>query len=94
MLLEELKKIVNLLVKDVQHRLSQQQISLTVDSDATELIVSRAYDPMYGARPLKRYLQRELETRIGRLIIGGDVGEGSSILVTVEDDELAIRCDS
>lgn len=91
LMLQELKKIVNLLVKDVQQRLVQQQIGLTVDGDATELIVSRAYDPMYGARPLKRYLQRELETRIGRLIIAGDVGEGSKILVTVENDELVIR---
>ena len=91
LMLDELKKIVNLLVADVSQRLAEQQITLNVDQAATELIVSRAYDPMYGARPLKRYLQRELETRIGRLIIGGKITEGTNIQVTVENDELAIH---
>jgi ATP-dependent Clp protease ATP-binding subunit ClpB len=89
--LGELKKIVNLLVEDVRKRLAEQQITLSLDDEAAELIVSRAYDPMYGARPLKRYLQRELETKIGRLIIAGDIHDGSDVQVTVENDELAIH---
>ncbi len=89
--LSELKQIVRLLVDDVCHRLADQQIELELDDEAAELIVTRAYDPMYGARPLKRYLQRELETKIGRLIIGGEVSEGSTVNVTVENDELAIH---
>ena len=89
--LSELQNIVRLLVTDVSQRLIEQQITLTLNDEAAELIVSRAYDPMYGARPLKRFLQRELETRIGRLIIAGDIHEGSNVQVTVENDELAIR---
>jgi ATP-dependent Clp protease ATP-binding subunit ClpB len=91
LLLSQLKQIVTLLADDVRHRLAEQQIELDIDDEATEMIVTRAYDPMYGARPLKRYLQRELETKIGRLIIGGEVGEGSTVVVTVENDDLAIH---
>ncbi|MFG0249830.1 MAG: ATP-dependent Clp protease ATP-binding subunit, partial [Phycisphaeraceae bacterium JB051] len=89
--LSQLKQIVTLLADDVRRRLADQQIGLEIDDEAAEMIVTRAYDPMYGARPLKRYLQRELETKIGRLIIGGEVTEGSTVFVTVEHDELAIH---
>ena len=52
---------------------------------------SRGYDPAFGARPLKRFMRRELETRIGRALVAGEIPDGSNILVTVEDGELKVR---
>ncbi|MEE9212988.1 MAG: hypothetical protein V3U29_10070 [Phycisphaeraceae bacterium] len=49
------------------------------------------YDPLFGARPLKRYLQHQLETRIGRTILAGDVGEGAAVTVAVDDGQLAVK---
>jgi len=61
---------------------------------ARRLVARRGFDPVFGARPLKRYLQHELETRIGRAIVGGEVLEGARLLVDVEDDELAVRIEN
>ena len=58
-----------------------------------EFIARAGYDPVYGARPLKRYLQRELETKVARAIIGGDVIEGGTLKVELENGALCIKAD-
>ncbi len=88
--LDEIGRIVELQVELVRERLADRQVSLTLSDAAKEHIAHAAYDPVYGARPLKRYLQHELETRIGRALIAGEVSEGSTITVDVHDGELAI----
>ncbi|MDA0842068.1 MAG: ATP-dependent chaperone ClpB [Planctomycetota bacterium] len=79
--LEEIKCIVDLQIEHLRARLEDQGIQMTLHDTAREFVARNAYDPAYGARPLKRYLQRELETRIARAIIAGELGEGSTVRV-------------
>ena len=89
--LPQIKKIVELLVDDIRKRLRDRNITLTLDDAAKELIAEAGYDPVYGARPLKRYLQHELETRIGRAMLAGDIGDGATIRATARDGTLAVE---
>jgi len=88
--LEEIKKIVDLLVAELQRRLADRGITLELTDEARTLIAERGFDPVYGARPLKRYLQRELETKVGRALVGGEVGEGARLWVSVQDGSLEV----
>ena len=90
LLLAEIKQIVGLLTRDLSHRLAERGIKLELTDAARELVAREGYDPVYGARPLKRYLQRHLETRIGRALIAGEVGEGAVIDVGVDEGRLAV----
>ena len=89
--LSEITAIVGLLIADVTKRLAERNIKLEVSQDAKEFIANSGYDPVYGARPLKRYIQRELETRIGRAIISDELPPGSTLQVGVEDGVLSIK---
>lgn len=89
--LEEITRIVDLLLADVRKRLTDREISLEVSAEAREFIAKSGYDPVYGARPLKRYIQRELETKIGRALIADELLPGSVVEVTVKDDALAVK---
>jgi len=86
----EIKRIVEIQLADIRKRLVERQITMTVSDDALELIAQKSWDPFYGARPLKRYLQRELETRIGRALIAGSITDGGNIDVSSRNGELAI----
>ncbi len=88
--LAELQQIVGLQTDELRRRLEEQGVGLEIEEAAAELIARRGFDPVYGARPLKRFLQRELETRIGRALIAGELSEGSIIRVGVEGGELAV----
>jgi len=88
--LAEIKEIVVLLTADLSRRLADRRIDLELSEAARTHIAEQGYDPVYGARPLKRYLQHALETRIGRALIGGDIGEGATILVGMENGELSV----
>src|SRR5687768_17406497 len=70
---EEIKRIIDLLTADLVKRLVDHKIEIELTEPAKEMIAREGFDPVYGARPLKRFLQRQLETRIGRAIIAGDV---------------------
>jgi ATP-dependent Clp protease ATP-binding subunit ClpB len=83
--LEEIEKIVDLQIADVHRRLG-----LEVTEAARELIAREGYDPVYGARPLKRFIPREVETRIGRALLSGEIHDGSTILVDAEGEELVV----
>jgi len=77
----EIVKIVDLLLNDVRSRLAERRIAIEVTAEAKIFIAAQGYDPVYGARPLKRFLQRELETKVGRALIADQVADGSKIIV-------------
>ena len=85
---ENIGSIVDLMMKDLNKRLADQEITLTLDPSAKEYIIDGGYDPVYGARPLKRYLQKNVETLAARLILSGKVGMEDAIVFTVRDGEL------
>ena len=88
---EEIRKIVDLLLVDLRRRLEDRRITLEVTDEAKAYLGYHGYDPVYGARPLKRFLQKELETRLGRRLIAGDVPDGSALRVSIEGAELQIE---
>jgi ATP-dependent Clp protease ATP-binding subunit ClpB len=92
--LEEIGHIVDLLVVDLRRRLADRKIQLILTSAAREHVAREGFDPVYGARPLKRYLQRELETRLGRALIAGAVADGSTVRVDFRNGELVIDAES
>ena len=87
----EVAKIVKLFERELSERLAEKQIVLKVDDSATELIIRRGYDAVYGARPLKRFMQRTVQTMIAKALLGGEFTAGDTLLVTVENGEFAIR---
>ena len=80
--------VVELLVADLNRRLADRNLSIKLTDEARTYIIEGGYDPVYGARPLKRYLQKTVETLSAKLILGGNVGEGDTILIDVKDGEL------
>lgn len=88
--LSEVEQIVDLLTKDLSRRLQERNVKVEISDAARKFIAKSGYDPVYGARPLRRYLQRELETRIGRALIAGDVPESATIRVDLSNDELTV----
>jgi ATP-dependent Clp protease ATP-binding subunit ClpB len=89
--MDEIRRIVDLLTEDLLERLAERDIQVELTPAAVELAARSGYDPVFGARPLKRFLQRELETRIGRAIVSGEVVPGSRLVVDVESGELVVR---
>ena len=80
--------IIRLVVDDLNRRLSDRELHLELTPEAERFVVDNAYDPAYGARPLKRYIQKHVETLAAKLILRGDVGEGDTILIDVRDGGL------
>ena len=89
--LAEIEELVELLIDELRQRLAAKRIELAVTAPARRHIAHAGFDPVYGARPLKRFLQRELETRIARLLVAGDMPEGSRVEVVLEEGQLAVR---
>ena len=89
--LDQITRIVDLQVADLRKRLSERGVGLALTDAARRHVAEAGYDPVYGARPLKRYLQHELETRIGRALLAGDVPEGSTLTVDATDEALTTR---
>ena len=87
---DEIVKIIDLALKDIQRRLDDRHIMLIVTDKAKRYIAQNAYNPSYGARPVKRYIQKFIETEIGKLLIKGDVSEGKDIKIDLIADELKI----
>ncbi|QDU35583.1 Chaperonin protein ClpB [Poriferisphaera corsica] len=88
--LTEISNIVDLLIRDIRERLMERHITLTLTDDAKKYVAEMGFDPVYGARPLKRYLQHEVETRLGRALIAGDASDGNEIIIDANSDELVI----
>ncbi len=89
--LEEIRTIVKLLLERLKARLADRKITLEITPAALDLIAKSGYDPVYGARPLKRFLQREVETRLAREMIGGEVPDGSLVTLDVADRSIVLR---
>ncbi|MCR5090589.1 MAG: ATP-dependent chaperone ClpB [Oscillospiraceae bacterium] len=85
---ENLTGIVDLLVTSLQKRLAERDLNLQLTEEAKQLIIDRGYDPLYGARPLRRVLQSSVETLVARTILRGDLRPGDTITVSVRDGEL------
>ncbi|MCR5802079.1 MAG: ATP-dependent chaperone ClpB [Lachnospiraceae bacterium] len=85
---DNLSGIVNLIVSDLNKRLADRSVSIEITPEAMQYIVDNAYDPVYGARPLKRFVQKHVETLSARLILEDKVGEGDTILIDLKDGEL------
>ena len=89
---DNIKDIIDLIIVDLNKRLEGRELSVELTDRAKELIVENAYEPAFGARPLKRYIQKHVETLSAKLILGGEIGEGDVILIDVDDnDELTAQ---
>jgi ATP-dependent Clp protease ATP-binding subunit ClpB len=92
--LDEIKQIVDLLAGELRQRLADRNIKIELSEPARELIARKGFDPVYGARPLRRFLQHELETRIGRALVAGDVRDGATVRVESDNGELAVAIEN
>jgi ATP-dependent Clp protease ATP-binding subunit ClpB len=86
----EIERVVDLMTNDLRARLSDRQMTLEISDQARCFIAQQGFDPIYGARPLRRFISREVETRIGRALLAGDVLDGAVIRVGYADGELAV----
>ncbi|MGZ6848336.1 MAG: ATP-dependent chaperone ClpB [Blastococcus sp.] len=87
----EIERIVDLMLNDLRGRLTDRLITLEVTEDARRHIAGHGFDPVYGARPLRRFIAREVETRIARALLTGDVRDGATIRITLAEGELAVQ---
>ena len=88
---EEIFKIIDLQIDEIEERLQDRQIEIGFTEEAKELVLNRAYSVQYGARPVKRFLQKNLETEMGRMIISGDLKDKDKVVVNVENGELKLE---
>jgi len=88
---KEIYKIVDLMVVDLQKRLKDKQLTVTLTDRAKEYIVDEGYDPVYGARPLKRFIQSQVETLIARIIVRGDVEQVNVLEVDYNGEKLVVN---
>ena len=88
---QEIKQIVLLLIEELRQRMVEKHLQLELTVAACDFIATTAYDPIYGARPLKRFIQRQLETKVARALIAGNVEEGGKVVVDLNDEELTVN---
>ncbi|MEA5489395.1 MULTISPECIES: ATP-dependent chaperone ClpB [Pseudanabaena] len=88
---DELRRIVKLQVQRLEQRLGDRRMTLKIADAALDFIAEVGYDPVYGARPLKRIIQRQLETQIAKGILRGDYSDGDTIFVDIENERLAFK---
>jgi ATP-dependent Clp protease ATP-binding subunit ClpB len=86
----EIERIVDLMFDELRERLAERRMTLDVSEEARRFIARQGFDPVYGARPLRRFIAREVETRIARALLSGDAGDGAVIRVNAVDDELVV----
>ncbi|MCG3197935.1 MAG: Chaperone protein ClpB [bacterium] len=87
----EIERIVELLIADLRKRLADRRITFALSEQARGFIADKGYDPVYGARPLKRFLQREVETRVGRALVAGEILDGAVITLDVGPEGLLVK---
>jgi ATP-dependent Clp protease ATP-binding subunit ClpB len=88
--LSQIERIVELQFDELRRRLAERRMQLELTENARRLVASQGFDPVYGARPLRRFISREVETRIGRALLGGDVRDGATVKVDAVNDELVV----
>ena len=89
---QDIGNIIHLLLADLNRRLAEREVSVELTQAAREFAVEHGYDPVYGARPLKRYLQKTVETLSAKLILADEVGAGDTILIDAENGNLTAKC--
>src|SRR5690242_10779458 len=87
----EIERIVEIMLDELRGRLVERRMTLFVSDEARRFIAQQGFDPVYGARPLRRFIAHEIETRIGRALLGGDVFDGAVIRVELRDSELTVH---
>ncbi|MCU1490570.1 MAG: ATP-dependent chaperone ClpB [Acidimicrobiaceae bacterium] len=88
--LVEIERVVELMLGDLRSRLADRRLTLDVSEEALRFVAEQGFDPVYGARPLRRFLQRELETQIARALLSGDVHDGATIRVQLSGERLQV----
>ena len=88
---DQIREIVKLMAKEIQDRLLEQRINLELTEDALGWLVKEGYDPEYGARPLRRALQRFVENPLAKMLLSGELEEGDAVTVDLEDGSLSFR---
>jgi ATP-dependent Clp protease ATP-binding subunit ClpB len=91
LVMSHIERIVELQLDELRRRLAERQIELDITPEARRMIAEHGYDPVYGARPLRRYIAHEVETRIGRALLRGDIQAGVAIRVAVDNGELVVN---
>jgi len=86
---EHLKSIVDLLIREVERRLAERSIKLEVNEEAKAWLAQKGYDPVYGARPLRRAIQRYMENPISTKILQGEFKEGDTVAISLKKDNLS-----
>jgi ATP-dependent Clp protease ATP-binding subunit ClpB len=89
----QIERIVELMFDDLRARLAERRMTLEVTEDARRFIAAQGFDPVYGARPLRRFIAREVETRIGRALLTDAIPDGATIRVELKGDELVVTHD-
>jgi ATP-dependent Clp protease ATP-binding subunit ClpB len=85
---ENIRGIIELLLQDLNRRVAAQELAIDLTDEAKTYIINHGYDPVYGARPLRRYLQQSVETLAAKVILAGDLKEGSTIRIELQNGEL------
>ena len=88
---DNISNIVGLIIADLNRRLSDRELEIILTDKATDFIVDQAYDPVYGARPLKRFIQKHIETLVGKAILEGRAKDGDKVVIDVNDGCLVIK---
>lgn len=83
--------ITDLIIKDLNRRLEEKEITVELSEEAKNFVVENGYDPLYGARPLKRFIQKQVETLVGKMILGDKVKIGETVIIDVDSDTLIAR---
>ncbi|MCY3763017.1 MAG: AAA family ATPase [Gemmatimonadetes bacterium] len=91
--LGEIQKIVALMTEDLSRRLSERRIGIEISEPALEAVARKGFDPVFGARPLKRFIRHELESRIARALVAGEIDDGARVRVDLEEGELTLQFD-
>jgi len=87
---EDITSIVELMIRDINRRLSDKELCVELTEAAKQFVVENGYNPAYGARPLRRYLQKNVETLAARIILQGDIREGQKIMVDINADNTGL----
>ena len=88
---ENVKAIIELLTESLGKRLKEKNLGLTITERAKDYVIDNSFDPIYGARPLKRFLQSKVETLIARAILSGKYNDGDTVTVDAENGELILK---
>ena len=88
---EGIRRIIDIFLNELRRRLSNRNIDLSITDSAKDILINEGYDPIYGARPLKRYIGNVLETKIAKMIIAGQINDGCNLIIDGIDDKIEIR---